>query len=457
MKTVLLRTDSIVPAIRQNWRSVLCALWLVVLSLILLAACTSANETPLPSGLLPSTPVVFAPTPGETRAPTPAPSASAPVTTDLIIWLGDDLAPTASPLQMQILTTALNAFQVTYPATRINIYTKKSSGKGGIEDLLISTQAALPQSLPDIVTLDLRDLPRYAKEGVLQPFEGSLAPAVVTDLYPFARQAGVIDARQFAMPFTADVLQVVYDNTILKSPPLNWTELYTNGIKYAFAAGDASQVSDSFLAQYVALGGRFVDTRGRVALDRGPLRDALDFYRNVVSQSVAISNTLSIRTLDDSFRMFTSSRATLADVSARTFMRELPQLKNAAYGSIPTREGNLATISRTWGMALVAAGDPNRRVMAQRLIEYLAGVEIAAAWNRAAGQLPVRRTALGSWSNNIAYRDFINQLLSVAVNRPPVTAGANLDGIMQAAVVDVLNNGLSPADAADKAIAALNR
>jgi ABC-type glycerol-3-phosphate transport system substrate-binding protein len=279
----------------------------------------------------------------------------------------------------------------------------------------------------------------------------------VTDLYPFARQAGVVDTRQFAMPFTADVLQVVYDNNALKSPPLNWTELYTNGIKYAFAAGDTSQVSDSFLAQYVALGGHFVDTRGRVALDRGPLRDALDFYRSTVSQSVAISNTLSIRTLDDSFRMFTSGRATVADVSARTFIREQPLLKNASYGSIPTREGNLATISRTWGMALVATGDPNRRVMAQRLIEYLAGVEIAAAWNRAAGQLPVRRTALGNWSSNITYRDFINQLMSVAVNRPLVTAGANLDGIMQAAVVDVLNNGLSPADAADKAIAALNR
>jgi ABC-type glycerol-3-phosphate transport system substrate-binding protein len=252
------------------------------------------------------------------------------------------------------------------------------------------------------------------------------------------------------------VLQVVYDNNALKSPPLNWAELYTNGIKYAFAAGDSGQVSDSFLAQYVALGGRFADTRGRAALDRGPLRDALDFYRNTVLQSVAISNTLSIKTPDDSFRMFTSSRATVADVSARTFMREQPQLKNASYASIPTRDGNLATISRTWGMALVA-GDPNRRVMAQRLIEYLAGVEIAAAWNRAAGQLPVRRAALGNWSSNIAYRDFINQLMSVAVNRPPVTAGANLDGIMQAAVVDVLNNGLSPADAADKAIAALNR
>ena len=66
-------------------------------------------------------------------------------------------------------------------------------------------------------------------------------------------------------------------------------------------------------------------------------------------------------------------------------------------------------------------------------------------------------TDANNWSSNIAYRDFINQLMSVAVNRPPVTAGASLDGIMQAAVVDVLNNGLSSADAADKAIAALNR
>ena len=167
---------------------------------------------------------------------------------------------------------------------------KKPDGKGGIEDLLVSTQAALPQELPDIVTLDLAELPRIVKEGVLQPFDPQFAPSVEADLYPFARQAGQTDGRIYAVPYSGDLLQVAYNSALLRFPPLTWSDLYSGSVKYAVAAGSENgTVGDSFLVQYIALGGHFNDGRGKALLDRTPL-----FVRTQGQARVGESLTVSI-------------------------------------------------------------------------------------------------------------------------------------------------------------------
>ncbi|MBI1802022.1 MAG: extracellular solute-binding protein, partial [Chloroflexi bacterium] len=364
-------------------------------------------------------------------------------------------APSASG--SQILATQLAAFNATYSNARVSIVPKKPYGKGGIVDLLLTTQAALPQALPDVVALDLRELPRLSRESLLQSFDSQFSPALLNDLYPFARQAGQVDGRLLAIPFTADVLHGVYDSAQIQSPPLTWSALISSTARYAFAAGgENALVNDSFLAQYVALGGHFSDARGKPALDRVPLRDALEFYRNGLARGVIAPNVAGTKTADETWRLYLTAKASLADVSTRDYLRDRAQLKNAAYAPIPTRSGNLATISRSWGYA-IATQDPARRVVAERFIEWMLTADNNAAWNRAASRLPVRRSALNLWSSDAAYRDFINPLLLIAVNRPVTAAGDTLDIVLQTAIVDVLANNLTPAEAADKAITTLAR
>jgi len=307
-----------------------------------------------------------------------------------------------------------------------------------------------------VVTLDLAELPRIVKEGVLQPFDAQFSPSVEADLYLFARQAGQANGRIYAVPYTADVLQLAFDSSLVKAAPVNWTELYSSSVKYAVAAGsDSGAVGDSFLVQYVALGGRFSDSNGKPVLDRTPLRDALEFFR-AASQTSFVPNVLSLKSPEDGWRMFMGARAALVDASAHSFLSDRPRQRSVSFGAIPTRDGNLATIGHAWGFALTSA-DPARRAAAQRLVETFAGADVNAAWNSAANRLPVRKQALTAWSSEFFYREFINQMLNVAVNRPGAAVGSTTEIVLQAALQDVLANNLSSSDAADKAIAALAR
>ena len=72
---------------------------------------------------------------------------------------------------------------------------KKAYGKGGLVDLLSATQDALPSAVPDVVTLDLRDVPQLARDNRLQPFDPRFAPATLNDLFPFARGAGQVEGK----------------------------------------------------------------------------------------------------------------------------------------------------------------------------------------------------------------------------------------------------------------------
>lgn len=421
---------------------------------VLAAACLPQTNAPSPSGGTPSpTPPTLQPPQQVTAAP-PTPGTVSPGTAGLTVWIGDDL-----PLDSaagQVLWNAASAFEAANPGARVTLLQKKASGKGGIEDLLTSAGAIAPQTLPDVVSLDLRDLPRYARNGLIQPFD--TATPQPTDLYPFARTAAQADGRVFAAPFSADFVHVVYDTTVFtKSAPVNWSEVISSGARYAFAVGgENGMAGDSFLTQYVALSGRFADGRGRATLDRAPLADALELYRAAVAKGIALTGTLALKNEDDTLKQYAVGKALLADTTARGFMRDRAQLPNAGFGALPTRDGNLATIARTWGFGLVAR-DANRRQSAQRFAEWLTNADHTAAWNRAAGRVPPRRVALNNWSSDSAYREFANQMLGVAVSRSPAGTGASLEVIIQLAIVDVLQNNLSPAEAADKAIAALNR
>ncbi|MEP7200680.1 MAG: extracellular solute-binding protein, partial [Chloroflexota bacterium] len=431
----------------------------------LLAACLPSTNPPVPNATTVPL-VVTIQSPIQTLAPTPAPSADASGTTNLVVWMHDEFAQAPSVSGGRALSTAIVSFETTFPATRVTILPKKPYGKGGIEDLLIATQAALPQAMPDVVTLDVRELPRYVKEGLVQPFDSQFAPTLQADLYPFARQAELSDGRVYAIPFTTDLLQLSYDSALLRAPPLTWTELLSSNVKYAFAlAEDNGLVGDSFLAQYVALGGHFSDARGKPSLDRIPLRDALEFYRAMFAQNVAVTNTLALKNEDDAWRLYLANKVALVDTNTRIFLRDRAQLKSGGYGAIPTRDGNLATLSRSWGFAIVT-GDPTRRIAAQRFVEWLISADTNAAWNRAAGRAPVRKGAISAWSSDFNYREFVHSLLSVAVNHPTVApvagpsaaqTGATVDSVLQMALADVLTNNVSPLDAADKAIAALTR
>ncbi len=430
-------------------------LWLFSAALALAACQPTANPTVISN--LPATAVATAPPPIETAAPTAVPTSATPGPMNLVVWMNDEFALASPANGGQALAAQVGAFQASHANVRVSLLPKKPYGKGGIQDLLLATQAALPSAVPDIITLDLRELPRLVKDDALQPFNPQFAPTLQNDLYPFAREAAQVNGRLYAIPFSTDLLHVVYDSAQIQTPPLKWSQLVSSTVKYTFpAGGDAGLVNDSFLAQYVALGGRFVDSRSKATLDRAPLRDALEFYRNGVTQGFIAPNILNVKSSEEAWRLYATGKAALVDSTTHRFLLDRVQLKGASYAAIPTRDGNLATIANSWGYA-IAAKDPARRMNAERFVEWMVSADNTATWNKAANRVPVRKGALSAWSTDKAHRDFMQQLLTVAVNRPATSVGDKLDVALQTAIVDVLANNLSPSDAADKAVAAVSR
>lgn len=499
------------PSIRTHlaffvsWRCLTMLGWCIALLACQADATPTANVTPI-ALQLPSTAQTPSATPNRAIAPTLAPSFATPAIVELTVWMSDEFAPTTAAAGASALASQISSFQSTYNNIRVMVSPKQATGKGSLTNLLLATYAvSLTQALPDVIAIDLRELPLIVKMLNLPPLSNEVSPTLQNDLYAFALQAGQVEGQLYALAFTADVLHGVYVKipitltipvtittimttttpltpttgltptlsitatpaltvTTIMSPtivtptaPLMWSTLLSSTVKYAFAAGGENNlVSDSLLAQYVALGGRFTDARGKLTLERDILRAVLEFYRNGVAQGVFVSNLVNLKTHEDVWKMYQSGKATLVDVNARRYLLERASLKDSEYVALPTRSGNLVTISYAWGYVVVTH-DPARRQAALRFIEWMLAADHNAGWNRAASRVPTRRSALLAWSNDPPYREFMQRLLAVAVNRPATLNHELLDTILQNAINEVLLNNLSPDEAADKAVAAVSK
>jgi multiple sugar transport system substrate-binding protein len=78
--------------------------------------------------------------------------------------------------------------------------------------------------------------------------------------------------------------------------------------------------------------------------------------------------------------------------------------------------------------------------------------EAAGAWNQAAGYLPTRQAALGTWDEENSYTRFASQLLQTARPRPRIANYTQVAAALQKAVEDVITGAATPEEAAAEAI-----
>ena len=78
-----------------------------------------------------------------------------------------------------------------------------------------------------------------------------------------------------------------------------------------------------------------------------------------------------------------------------------------------------------------------------------------AAWNRAAGFLPTRQTALVEWDLADGYTQFIDQQLQTARPHPPVANYTQIAAALQTAVESVLTGAATPEEAAEQVVSSV--
>lgn len=419
-----------------------------------LTACATATPSPppiVPTAISVSTPLIPpspVPSPTLTREiPTRTPLAMTSVIT-LTLWTIEDLAPSATPAG-SVLKNQFDAFTALNPNIRIEVVLKKPYGKGGVLDFLLTTSAVVPAQLPDLVALDVVEVPVAAQANLLQPLDVWLPSHLKNDFFPFAFRAAHYQNRWVALPFALDAQHLVYNKTTIKKSPATWDEYLKQKMSLLLPlAGD-----DAFVLQYLALtstGDGYVPMPSDVA----SIAHVLAFFKRARDLNVLPETAINVKSGEDAWTLFATGQVAMAQVSATRYLLERDKVPHAAFASVPTREGKPATVASGWAFAVVTT-DPMRQAAATRFIQWLVQGERLAPWLRAAKRLPATRTTMPLVIEPPEYAAFLRETLehsaywAAAMPRETKTAHA-----WRAAIAAVWKGTSTPEDAARSIVAA---
>jgi multiple sugar transport system substrate-binding protein len=427
----------------------------LLLAAIGLAGCNLlAKPTPPSEEEKPTATIV----PGEATpsvSPTPSrpPAISSAIT--LTLWTTEIFFPTEADDSGQILAQQWQAFEAAHPDVTIEYVLKKPYGKGGILDFLNTALAAAPTVLPDLVILDTFELNEAAEAGLIQPLDELVSSELQQDLFPFARRS--FDGQLMGIQFEADIEHLIYNTNKIDSPPMTWREVLSDSVAYIFpAGGEGGLANDAFLIQYLAVGGRLDDESGKPLLDEDALAQVLQFYKDGLETGVIPPSVLEFEGLDDCWPVYVSAKAAMSNVSSAKYLADRGLLKNTSFAAIPTRDGNIGTLSKGWALAVVTE-DPGRQAAAAQLIEWLLEPENTADWNLAAGHLPTRQEAFDYLGTTDDYFPFVRRQLANVYPRPMASAYEKIGRALQRAIQDVLQGEASPEAAAAAAVTAVEQ
>ncbi|WP_306225806.1 ABC transporter substrate-binding protein [Bosea beijingensis] len=137
---------------------------------------------------------------------------------------------------------------------------------------------------PDIIQMDYRYLPEYARRGALRPLD-DLIPSVIdaSDYVPSVIEAGKIDGKQFGIPMGMNSDVLLYDKTMLEklglpapTPEMSWAEFTTLGENITkkankrgyFGAADPSIMEPEFEFWVLTRGRTLYDASGKLGFTR---------------------------------------------------------------------------------------------------------------------------------------------------------------------------------------------
>ncbi len=430
--------------------------WAAWLALSIIAgmatSCSAANVTAsLPAATVVPTSIATTPsasTATVTSVPPTRPALTPAGSLTLTLWIADDIAPGLTPAG-RILTNQLDAFSAANPAIHVQVVPKRAFGKGGMLDLLLTTRNVIPARLPDLVALDLSQVPLAAQAGILQPLDGIVPTDLSGDFFVFAAQAARFRNQWIAVPFAANVDHLVYNRNIIRKPPQTWDEFTKQKGSLLLPLGGDS----AFLLQYFAVSGSVTDASNHPALDISATAQVLSFFKRAHDLGLVPENAVNVKTGDEVWTNFAAGQASMAQVSASRFIAERSKVPSALYAPVPTREGKATTIATGWAFALVT-NEPVRQAAAARLMQWIVQGDRLAPWLRAARLLPTTRATVPLAVDPPDYAAFIREQLEGAVPMPPTaTDGGSLE-TWRSAIAAVWKGQSTPEEAARNAAGA---
>jgi ABC-type glycerol-3-phosphate transport system substrate-binding protein len=396
----------------------------------------STTATPRSSLAITSVPTFVAQTTVATSAVTRVPISTTAIT--LTLWTVPDLAPGTTPAG-RIMQNQLDAFRAANPNIHVNPVLKKPYDKGGVLDFLQTTSAVVPAQLPDLVVLDLAQVPLAAQAGLLQPLESILPVELANELFPFAQRAARYRDQWVAVPYVADVEHLVYNTSVVKKPPLTWDHFLTQKEPMLLPLGG----DDAFLAQYAAL----APLNETPSFDWASTTLTFTFFKRARDAGLLSDATIGLRTVDETWALFVARQAPMAQVSATRYLSERDQYPGIRFAPLPTRDGKIISVATGWAFAITTK-EPARQLAAARLIQWLVGTEQLVAWARVAHRLPATRIALLLTIEPFDYAAFLREQMDNAVYLPRTPAYVKAAEAWRTALANLWKGQTTPEEAA---------
>ncbi|HOU15918.1 MAG TPA: extracellular solute-binding protein [Anaerolineae bacterium] len=407
---------------------------------------------------LPTSPATLPPTPTETLTPSPEPTplptpTPLPGMVTLTLWVPDFLNPYEDATGAAILHEQLAAFSVIQPDIQVQIIVKKSTGSGGLYNLLSAAYSAAPSVVPDLIILNPYDLQSAVKEGYIQPL--SVTPLKAKEFFPFAWASGSYITTTYGIPLVIQADHMVYRQGISATPPFSWTDVLTGGYTLLFPAAPVDGLADdAVLAAYLGAGGAAVDENGRAKLDRQALEQLYRFFAELKSDNlINPERVLGFPNAAACWAAYQQGVGRLSAVPAGAYWSNPPEGSLPAW--MPTPTGQPIAVGHVWSMALVSR-DSFRQKAALKLLEWLTAPEQIADLTRATYLLPAQYDAIERWGLLPEETAFLQKLLESAVLSLPPTVDTAVRRALQAGLIALLKDDVkTPEEAASYALSAL--
>jgi multiple sugar transport system substrate-binding protein len=116
---------------------------------------------------------------------------------------------------------------------------------------------------------------------------------------------------------------------------------------------------------------------------------------------------------------------------------------------MPALSGGSISLATAWAW-VITDPLPERRILSIRLAEWLADPAFLGAWTEAAGYLPTRPSALGSWRDG-SLKSVLSQVALSTRARPTNDLLSSLGPVLRDTALSVIRLESNPITAADSA------
>jgi ABC-type glycerol-3-phosphate transport system substrate-binding protein len=406
---------------------------------------TSSCEAPQPAPV-----IIPSPLPSITAIGTPPAVVSAetlPVddtARQLVIWAPAFFQPALDVRTNDALATVYEQFERSHPGVHIDVQLRADIGEASLLNYLRRAQRVAPTILPDIILIDAQQLWQVAELGMLSPIEQQQLGAGV-EFYPFTVDALTSDDELAGVPYTTDLIHLVYDPEELPDAPRTWAEFLTSEQTLIFAAGKSENLNEFAYLQYLGAGGGIPTAD---SMNGDLLLAFFTFLAEARTLDLIPESVLEIATDNAAWDTFAVAEQSMAATSTYVILQHWDTINSGTvrYAPIPTQGGEALSVARVWAFAVVAS-DVGQQELSLTLIRAFLEPTVHSQWGRVAMHIPSQPAAFELWRNSSPYYEFVQTTLAVTQAFPYSRRFAELSRRLQAAQKLVLRNEMTPEEA----------